>query len=62
MNTSASGGDGPAIVLLPENKGDPIRDSPSNPFLLSSKAAHSPVLVSGAPAEFEELPTISYVL
>jgi hypothetical protein len=61
LNTAASSADGPAVVL--ENGDDgPVRDSPNNLFLLSSKVAHSPLPVPDEPAEYEEPPTISYVL
>jgi hypothetical protein len=61
LNTAVPSGDGPAVEL-PEDEDGPVRDSPNNLFLLSSKAAHSPLPASDEPAEFEEPPTISYVL
>jgi hypothetical protein len=61
LTTAVSSGDGPAVELAEDEDG-PVRDSPNNLFLLSSKSAHSPLPVSDEPAEFEEPPTISYVL
>jgi hypothetical protein len=51
---------------LPEPESDdnngPIRDSPNNLFLTSSKKAHPVVMVRDASEEFEEPPTVRYVL
>jgi hypothetical protein len=51
---------------LPEPDSDdnngPIRDSPNNLFLTSSKKAHPLVIVRDATEEFEEPPTVRYVL
>jgi len=61
LGTAVSNVDSPAVVL--ENEGDgPIRDSPNNLFLVGSKAAYSPPPAADDPAEYEEPPTVTYVL
>ncbi|KIM24187.1 hypothetical protein M408DRAFT_331936 [Serendipita vermifera MAFF 305830] len=57
---AVSSGGGPPLVV-PEDEDGPLRDSPNNLFLVSSKAAHSPVPVADEAEEFEEPPTVSYV-
>lgn len=60
-SAAVSSGDGPVVVVQEDDDG-PLRDSPNNLFLVTSKAAHSPIPVAEEPEEFEEPATVSYVL
>lgn len=49
-------------LAVPEEEGGPIRDSPNNLFLVESKKAHPVQPVKDTEEDFEEAPTVKYVL